>query len=58
MPGVNAFSAPVFDDTGEIALVLTALGSAAEFDVSWSSPIAKDVKATAKLISERLGFRG
>lgn len=57
VPGVNAFSAPVFDDTGEIALVLTALGSAAEFDVSWSSAIAKDVKATAKAISQRLGFR-
>ena len=57
VPGVNAFSAPVFDDAGEIALVLTALGSAAEFDVSWSSAIAKDVQATAKAISQRLGFR-
>ena len=58
VPGVNAFSAPVFDHTGEIALALTALGSAAEFDVTWTSAIAKDVKATAKAISERLGFRG
>ena len=57
VPGVNAFSAPVFDHTGEIVLALTALGSAAEFDVTWASPIAKDVKATAKTISERLGFR-
>ncbi len=57
VPGVNAFSAPVFDHTGEIALALTALGSAAEFDVTWASPIASEVKATAKAISERLGFR-
>ena len=57
VPGVNAFSAPVFDHSGEIVLALTALGSAAEFDVTWSSPIAKDVKATAKAISERLGCR-
>ena len=57
VPGVNAFSAPVFDHTGEIALALTALGSAAEFDATWSSPIAKEVKATARAISERLGYR-
>lgn len=57
VPGVNAFSAPVFDHSGEIALALTALGSAAEFDVTWSSPIAMAVKATAKAISERLGYR-
>ena len=57
VPGVNAFSAPVFDHTGEIALALTALGSAAEFDVDWSSPIAQDVKATAQSISARLGHR-
>lgn len=56
VPGVNAFSAPVFDHTGEIILALTALGSAAEFDVTWSSPIAKEVKATAKAISGRLGY--
>lgn len=57
VPGVNAFSAPVFDHSGEIALALTALGSAAEFDATWSSPIAKEVKATARAISERLGYR-
>ena len=58
VPGINAFSAPVFDHAGEIVLALTALGSAAEFDVTWASAIAKDVKATAKAISERLGSRG
>jgi len=57
VPGVNAFSAPVFDHTGEIALALTALGSTAEFDSSWTSPIAADVKATAQAISQRLGYR-
>ncbi len=57
VPGVNAFSAPVFDHNGEITLALTALGSAAEFDVSWSSPIAREVRATAKAISARLGHR-
>ena len=58
VPGVNAFSAPVFDHTGEIVLALTALGSAAEFNATWTSPIAKEVKATARAISERLGWCG
>ena len=54
---VIAFSAPVFDHNGEFALALTALGSAAEFDVTWASPIAREVLATARAISERLGHR-
>lgn len=57
VPGVNAFSAPVFDYTGEVVLAITALGPAAEFDSTWASPIARDVHATARGISERLGCR-
>ena len=55
VPGINAFSAPVFDHSGDIALAVTVLGSAAEFDASWGSEIAKQVKATARSISQRLG---
>lgn len=58
VPGINAFSSPVFDHTGEIALALTALGPAAEFDSNWTSAIALDVRLTANAISERLGYRG
>lgn len=57
VPGVNAFSAPVFDYTGEVVLAITALGPAADFDTAWASPIAADVHATARSISERLGCR-
>ncbi|MBL8309611.1 MAG: IclR family transcriptional regulator [Burkholderiales bacterium] len=57
VPGVNAFSAPVFDYTGEVVLAITALGPAAEFDTTWSSPIARDVQFTAQRISARLGHR-
>jgi DNA-binding IclR family transcriptional regulator len=57
VPGINAFSAPVFDHTGEIALALTALGPAAEFDVTWSSPIALALLASARSLSSRLGYR-
>ncbi len=58
VPGVSAFSAPVFDYAGEIVLAITALGPAAEFDATWASPIAKEVQATGRAISERLGYRG
>lgn len=57
VPGVHAFSAPVFDHTGEIALALTALGPAAEFDVTWTSGIAKELAASAQALSTRLGYR-
>ena len=57
VPGVNAFSAPVFDHTGEIALVLTVLGAAAEFDATWGSLIAADLRAAARRVSDRLGAR-
>lgn len=54
VPGVNAFSAPVFDDSGQLVLAITALGPAAEFDSTWASPIAADVQQTARRISARL----
>ncbi|MFX7021339.1 hypothetical protein ABTI29_20910, partial [Acinetobacter baumannii] len=40
IPGINAFSAPVFDQFGHIVLALTALGPSASFDAAWDSPIA------------------
>ncbi len=58
VPGVNAFSAPVFDYAGDIALALTALGPAAEFDAAWDSAVAHEVRTTARAISKRLGFAG
>jgi DNA-binding IclR family transcriptional regulator len=57
VPGINAFSAPVFDHSGEIALAVTVLGSAPEFDVTWTSEVASQVKLTAHSISQRLGHR-
>jgi DNA-binding IclR family transcriptional regulator len=57
VPGINAFSAPVFDHTGEISLALTALGPAAEFDATWSSPIAVALLRSARALSIRLGYR-
>ncbi|MFN3629527.1 MAG: IclR family transcriptional regulator C-terminal domain-containing protein, partial [Casimicrobiaceae bacterium] len=55
VPGVHAFSAPVFDHTGEAVLAVTVLGPAAEFDVRWSSPIAAHLRAAVSDLSARLG---
>ena len=56
IPGLNAFSAPVFDHTRAIVLAITALGPAGTFDAAWNSPIAKALLATTEALSRRLGF--
>lgn len=57
IPGINAFSAPVFDHAGELTLVLTALGPSVHFPSAWNSPLAKAVADAARSISEHLGYR-
>lgn len=57
IPGVNAFSAPVRDHEGEVALVITALGHQDHFASAWSSPMAAAVRASAAEASGRLGYR-
>jgi DNA-binding IclR family transcriptional regulator len=56
IPGVNAFSAPVFDHAGSIALVMTAIGPSHTFDADWDGPIAAEVRKCAADVSARLGF--
>ena len=58
IPGVAAFSAPVFDHEGRLALALTALGHAGVFDSTWSSPVAAALRDAATELSRRLGFTG
>ncbi|SEH46478.1 IclR family transcriptional regulator [Tardiphaga sp. OK245] len=53
--GVNAFSAPVFDHSGEVVLAVTAMGAVGTFDVSWNSPIASALLDCTNAISRRLG---
>ncbi len=55
IPGINAFSAPVFDHTGHIALAITAMGPAGTFDPDWDGSTARRVKACAEAITARLG---
>jgi len=57
MPGVNAFSAPVFDHEGEPVIVITALGHQDNFSADWNSSAAHAVRDAAAEISGRLGWR-
>ncbi|MBX3684502.1 MAG: IclR family transcriptional regulator [Rhodocyclaceae bacterium] len=56
IPGINAFSAPVFDSGGNIALCITAMGPAGTFETEWDSPTASKLLGCAQEISRRLGF--
>jgi DNA-binding IclR family transcriptional regulator len=55
IPGVNAFSAPVFDHDRVPVLVLTLLGHQDHVSAAWSSPMASAVKHAAAEVSARLG---
>lgn len=55
IPGINAFAAPVFDNSGGLALAITAMGPAGAFDTEWHGPTATKVLACARAISGRLG---
>ncbi|PKO89359.1 MAG: IclR family transcriptional regulator [Betaproteobacteria bacterium HGW-Betaproteobacteria-12] len=55
-PGINGFSAPVYDHTGSMVASITALGTVGEFDAEWSGPVAKAMLAAAEVLSRRLGY--
>ncbi len=54
-PGINGFSAPVFDHTGGMVAAITSLGSVGEFNVEWNSPLVKAMLVAADDLSRRLG---
>lgn len=55
-PGINGFSAPVFDHTGHMVAGITSLGSVGNFDTEWNSPLALAIKESARALSLRLGY--
>lgn len=55
-PAVNAMSAPVFDGRGRITAVLSLLGPASVFDSSWNGPIGESLRASARNLSQSLGW--
>lgn len=54
-PGINGFSAPVFDHTGHMVAAVTSLGSIGHFATEWNSPLAVAIKEAAHALSLRLG---
>lgn len=57
-PGINGFSAPVFDHTGSMVAAITSLGPVGEFNVEWDSPLAVEMGRAASALSQRLGYKG
>lgn len=55
-PGINGFSAPVYDHSGHMVAAITSLGSVGEFDVDWESPAARAMQQAAADLSHRLGY--
>lgn len=55
-PGINGFSAPVYDHTGSMVAAITSLGSVGEFDVEWDNPVAQAMLAAAAHLSRELGY--
>jgi DNA-binding IclR family transcriptional regulator len=58
IPGISAFSAPVFDSKQSLVLAVTATGSSGSFDSSWDGALARELSACAQAISYRLGCPG
>lgn len=56
VPGINAISAPVFDQTGHIQLAITAIGPSSVVDCSVDSPLVEKVCSFAERISAQLGY--
>lgn len=54
-PGINGFSAPVYDHSGRMVAAITSLGSVGEFDIEWDCPTAKAMQQAAAELSHRLG---
>ena len=56
LPGISAFSAPVFDRNGAMALALTVMGPDNKFDAAWEGPIAGALLDVCGRLSAQLGF--
>ncbi len=57
IPGVNAFSAPVYDLAGNPVLVLTVTDHESRLPAAWNGPAASAVAEAARELTQRLGGR-
>jgi len=56
LPGISAVAAPVYDYSGRVCAVLTALGASGGFDPDAAGPIASAVRHEAEAASAQLGY--
>jgi DNA-binding IclR family transcriptional regulator len=56
LPTIHAFSMPVFDSTGELALGLVALGHEGALDIRWGGEIDTALRECAQKLSYELGY--
>ena len=54
---VNAFSAPVFDASGEMVMALSTTCPSDRLQPEWTGPVPEALKAAASRLSRQLGFR-
>lgn len=54
---VNAFSAPVFDGTGEMVMALSTTCPAERLSSDWDGPVPSALRQAAQVLSSRLGYR-
>ncbi len=54
---VNAFSAPVFDASGEMVLAFSTTCQADRLDPDWAGPVPRALRQAADQLSARLGYR-
>lgn len=57
LQGISAVAAPLYDHSGQVRAVLTALGATGGFDATPQGPIAQAVAAEARAASAALGHR-
>jgi DNA-binding IclR family transcriptional regulator len=57
LPGINSFSAAVFDAWGVAQLVISVIGHNPQFTVPWSSPVLKTLLNATQRLSSDLGYR-
>lgn len=57
-PGINGFSAPVFDSSGRMCAAITSLGATGEFDADWDGPVGQAMLRAAQAMSHRMGAPG
>jgi DNA-binding IclR family transcriptional regulator len=54
---VNALSAPIVNAKGDMVLALTVMNRAGLLDPDWNGPVATALRAAARQLSRRLGFK-